>query len=166
MLGNLWRASESCPLYYFSRRIEAWKLQSSRPGLMSWLVDPAGLDWLADWLIGMDWKIWQASHTLDALRGRRIYIYIYIYIYRDLYMSQGAGCTAPPHGMVPQFPYRNHGFPLKTNGFLLFSIVFFNFLIVFLWCACWWSLTCKTWGKHEENYRNTIGIQKENIRKT
>ena len=56
----------------YALRSEAWKLQSSRPGLMSWLVDPAGLDWLADWLIGMDWKIWQASHTLDAPRGRRI----------------------------------------------------------------------------------------------
>ena len=41
----------------YALRIEAWKLQSSRPGLMSWLVDPAGLDCLADWLIGMDWKI-------------------------------------------------------------------------------------------------------------
>ena len=28
----------------FDRRIEAWKLQSSRPGLMSWLVDLDGLD--------------------------------------------------------------------------------------------------------------------------
>ena len=31
-------------IYYFSRRIEVWKLLSSMPGLMSWLVDLAGLD--------------------------------------------------------------------------------------------------------------------------
>ena len=58
----------------FDRRIEAWKLQSSRPGLMSWLVDLDGLDWLADWLIwiGMiersDWHLTRS--TLQG--GRRI----------------------------------------------------------------------------------------------
>ena len=31
-------------IIFYALRIEAWKLQSSRPGLMSWLVDPAGLD--------------------------------------------------------------------------------------------------------------------------
>ena len=48
--GGLWKPVAACgigvlPLiYYLSRRIEAWKIQSSRPGLMSWLVDLAGLD--------------------------------------------------------------------------------------------------------------------------
>ena len=69
--GNLWQpvAPESCPLLLisFDRRIEAWKLQSSRPGLMSWLVDLDGLDWLADWLIwiGMiersDWHLTRST---------------------------------------------------------------------------------------------------------
>ena len=53
--GGLWHPVAPCgigvlPLIIsFDRRIEAWKLQSSRPGLMSWLVD---LDGWIDWLIG------------------------------------------------------------------------------------------------------------------
>ena len=48
--GSLWRPVAACgarvlPLIItYDLRIEAWKLQSSRPGLMSWLVDLDGLD--------------------------------------------------------------------------------------------------------------------------
>ena len=81
--GGLWRAVAACggqwrrspPQYILlAWRIKAWKFQSSSPGLMSWLVDPAGLDWFTDWLSGMDWKIWQASHT--ARRSKRSADYI------------------------------------------------------------------------------------------
>ena len=48
--GGLWRpvvgdGGRVLPLIItYDLRIEAWKLQSSRPGLMSWLVDLDGLD--------------------------------------------------------------------------------------------------------------------------
>ena len=54
--GGLWHPSPA-PYISFVRRIEAWKLQSSRPGLIIWLVDVAGLDSLAGWLTDMDRKI-------------------------------------------------------------------------------------------------------------
>ena len=50
MLAGLWGpvaadGGKVLPLIIsFDLRIEAWKLQSSRPGPMSWLIDLAGLD--------------------------------------------------------------------------------------------------------------------------
>ena len=50
VLAGLWQRMAACggrvlPLIItYDLRIEAWKLQSSRPGLMSWLVDLDGLD--------------------------------------------------------------------------------------------------------------------------
>ena len=52
--GRLWQPVAACGagvlslIVFYALRIEAWELQSRRPGLMSWLVDPAVLDGLAD----------------------------------------------------------------------------------------------------------------------
>ena len=50
------------------------------------------------------------------------------------------------------------GMGLDSYGFLLFLMVFSSFLFVFLWCACWWSLSLAGCIEH-------VGKPYENIRK-
>ena len=65
-------------------------------------------------------------------------------------MRQGSGLQGPP----PQwYPPQGEG-----SGFLWFSMFSLSFLIVFLWCACWWSLSLAGCIEH-------VGKPYENIRK-
>ena len=71
-----------------------------------------------------------------------------LYIYT--YMRQVSGLQAPP---TPWYPPPGEG-----SGFLWFSMFSLSFLIVFLWCACWWSLSLAGCIEH-------VGKPYENIRK-
>ena len=68
--GSLWRRSPT-PYIFLSSRIEAWKLQSSRPGLLRWQLDPAGLDWLVDWLTGVESGLQDLTSIPHARRSGR-----------------------------------------------------------------------------------------------